>query len=342
VLTDSIAYMAFGLSLLAWCGLSLLVLVGRARHDVGAREQRHAVGPMRGSRAERALLRRAAARPHTELGKWRRIVALRELARIRHPACRTLLPAALTDTDDDVVGAAVRSLGDVDDGWAAGLLLGALRDGSHPRSRVASQLEHFAPRLLDELVELLDDEDAPVRYWAATLLARYEAAPVGHLVERVGDTDPNVRAVCIETLGVLKAKAARPRVVAALNDEEWIVRLHACRALGRMGIKADAAKMTRLLGDTEWWVRSAAKDALRALAPRSLPAVRAALDDPDEFARNGAAEILQDVGLVDELMESGADPALLERILRAGGPRLRSTAIDRDADVEHSGVAEAA
>jgi HEAT repeat protein len=342
VLNSPAALAVLVVSVLAWFGLSLVVVLGRAHYELRARSQRHRGAPRRGSRDERRLLRRAASAPHTELGRWRRIGALRELARARHPACRTLLPAALADSDDDVVGAAVRALGELRTEWAAGLLLAELADGTHSRSRVATQLEHFAPSLLDELDALLDHPEAPVRYWAATLLARYDEAPIEHLLERSDDVDPNVRAAAVETLGLRRARSARARVVGALRDDAWVVRLHACRALGRIGSAGDSAKVVPLLGDGRWWVRAAAKEALRQLAPGSVPAVVQALEAEDPFARNGAAEVLQDVGVVDRLTAMGTDPALLERILRAGGERLRATAATRGAEGEHDSGAEAA
>ncbi len=102
-------------------------------------------------------------------------------------------------------------------------------------------------------------------------------------------------------------------------------------------VRQRPAKLAPLLGDREWWVRAAAKDALRDLAPRSLAALEGALDDEDEFARNGAAEVLQDIGVVDDLIDSGSDPALLGKILVAGGLRLRTTALQREAGREAAG-----
>jgi hypothetical protein len=54
-------------------------------------------------------------------------------------------------------------------------------------------------------------------------------------------------------------------------------------------------------------------------------------DDP--FARNGAAEVLQDIGFVDFLALDNPENPLLERIYEAGGERLRDAAQQRIADV---------
>ena len=50
------------------------------------------------------------------------------------------------------------------------------------------------------------------------------------------------------------------------------------------------------------------------------------LTDEDAFARNGAAEVLQDIGFLDALGTTGSDGRLRERIFAAGGPAIRDAA----------------
>ena len=321
----------FVASMLLWLGLVLATVVGRAGHD-RRRRSRPDAPPRRGSRAERRLLRQASHNGLGEAGRWRRIRALRTLARVNHPACRTLLPAALEDGDVEVAGAAVRSLGDVGAPWAVEELVSALRQNVYYRSRVAAQLERLAPLPGPLLVPLLDDADAGVRFWAATLLAPYPTLATPALVARTADADANVRAAAVETLAGRKGKRPLAAALRLLDDPEWFVRVHAARAVGRLGAPADVAQVVPLLGDGRWWVRSAAKDALRSLGLGAVDVLRQTLDDGDAFARNGAAEVLQDVGYVDALVASGSDRALLDRIFEAGGERMRRLALTRAAD----------
>ena len=81
-----------------------------------------------------------------------------------------------------------------------------------------------------------------------------------------------------------------------------------------------------LLSDGRWWVRTAAKDALRTLGSPAVPALLAVLGSDDGFARNGAAEVLQDLGFIDELALDDPASPLLERIYAAGGERMRKAA----------------
>jgi hypothetical protein len=76
-------------------------------------------------------------------------------------------------------------------------------------------------------------------------------------------------------------------------------------------------------------VRAAAKEALRGFGIGVAGALIPCLDDGDAFVRNGAAEVLQDVGFVDLLSRHDANRALLERIYAAGGEGLRDAALLR-------------
>ena len=131
----------------------------------------------------------------------------------------------------------------------------------------------------------------------------------------VHDPDASVRAAVIETLAERRDRGALAAARSLLADEIWFVRVHALRALGRLGGADDAAPVARSLGDPRWWVRAAAKDALREFGISAAGSVIPLLDHLDPFVRNGAAEVLQDIGFVDAMATSGPEGALLERIL---------------------------
>jgi HEAT repeat protein len=321
--------LAFG----AWVSLVAVLLLNRAVHDERKRTIRPSAPPRRGSRAERRLLRLAESH-RTEAGLWRRIAAVRTLARAGHPRSRRLVERALADPQRELVGAAVRVLGEVGDDWAAGQLAELLRNGRYQRSQVAAQLERLAPATGPLAVRLLDDPHPVVRFWGATLLARYPGLATAELVALTEDEDANVRAAAVEALGKDPAGRSLAAARLLLTDPVWYVRVHACRAVGELGGLIAADSLARLLRDPWWWVRSAAKDALRELGPRVVPAVLPYLESEDAFARNGAAEILQDLGVVDEL--AALDPAgdLLSRIYAAGGARFRDAAESRAESAE--------
>lgn len=278
----------------------------------------------------------AAAGHTSEVTKWRRIAALRILARGRSAAALPLLGAALTDPEEDVVDAAVVTLGGMRDEPAAALLVEALRRGGG--SRVATQLDDFPLDIGHLLVPLLRDWDAGARYWAVKLLARYSDLPglPLELATLGGDQDAGVRAAVAETLGRVGGPAAISIAVSLLDDPVPFVRAHAARALGAQGRPELAAVVARLLADEEWWVRAGAKQALATLGPNATEHVLPYLESADEFARNGAAEVLQNTGAADSLAaELIADPSSAEtrRVLRllvdAGGERFGAAMIAR-------------
>ncbi len=321
-----VAVVVLALSLTAWVALSLAVLVGRVRYDRRSRES-----PSRalGEREARRLARRASRRARTDRGTWRRISALRRLARTNEPAAPRLLGAALHDPDPRISAAAVRALGDLGDEWAIDLLLEALSEGRAPRSRIAAQLERLAPAPGTALLPLLRDKDPAVRFWGATLLAPYPELGGASLVLLTQDSDPNVRAAAVETLGDRSGDTAAAAALALLHDPTWFVRVHAARSAGRLLGADGGPSLVRLLSDSRWWVRTAAKDALRGIGADAVPALLPMLLDPDTFARNGAAEVLQDIGYVDHLALERPDSPLLERIYAAGGERMREAAGQR-------------
>lgn len=307
----------------AWAVLSLVIVLGRARHDRQRREPRsHELD----SREARRLIRRASGRPRTDWGRWRRVSALTRLTQAHHPAAPRLVRRALADPDPSIATAAIRALGDLGDDWAIELLLAAMREGHAPRSRIAAQLERLAPRPGALLLSLLRDPDPAVRFWGATLLAPYPDLGQVSLLDLTRDPDPNVRAAAVETLGGRGGRGVAEATLSLLEDPAWFVRVHAARSAGHVLGASAAPALARLLADTRWWVRSAAKDALRGIGSQAVPALLPVLTDADAFARNGAAEVLQDIGFVDALASERPDSPLLERIYAAGGERLREAA----------------
>lgn len=269
---------------------------------------------------------------HTEIQKWQRIAALRVLMRGRREIAWPLVEAALADADDDVVAATIVMLGRTEHPRAARLLVDALRQGIQARSRVAAQLEHFDAPLPPLLMPLLADEDPDVRFWGVTLLGRTltpqdpawtEIALLAH------DESPSVRAAAVEALAQSAAAPARTVCVALLEDPVWYVRAHAARALQQVGDAETSNRVAELLTDGSWWTRTAAKETLAGAGAAAAQAVLPFLSSRDAFARNGAAEVLQNTGYLDLLVtELVGDPGhaptrrrLLE-IFEAGGSEI--------------------
>ena len=330
-----VALLVLALSLPVWVALSLAIVFGRLRYE---RNHREVTSAPLSDRAARRLVRRARGRPRTEWGRWRRVTAIQRLERAHHRAVPRLISPLLVDEDEKIAAAAIRTLGDIGDEWAIDLLLDALRRGEGQRSRVASELERLAPAPGSKLLPLLRDWNPTVRFWGATLLRPYPDLGEATLIELTWDGDPNVRAAAVETLGTRSGHEIGVALLARLDDSEWFVRVHAARAAGHVLGAEAAPTVARHLAEERWWVRTAAKDALRGMGSDAVPSLLAILGHEDAFARNGAAEVLQDIGFVDFLALDDPKSPLLERIYAAGGERFREAAEARIERIPVEGV----
>ena len=272
-------------------------------------------------------------------GKWRRMAALRILCKLRDPRTLDLLTRAVDEIDPEVASVALSLLGSSNDPRAIDILIGGLKRQRHPPSRIAVQLERCRGPVADRLRPLLGDADPVVRFWAATLLGRYDNIPTleEDLEPLADDVEPRVRKAAVETLGKIGGERAAAIAGRLIRDPAPFVRAQAARALGELDRTDRAADVASLLGDADWWVRLAARESLERMGSEVWPVLVRCLEDPDRFVRNGAAEVFQNLGILDNLivMEAEADDpadariAMLRRIAAAGEVRLTDALIDR-------------
>jgi HEAT repeat protein len=270
---------------------------------------------------------------------WRRVAALRILLQRNHQDAMDLLDRAVGDADADVADAAMSMLGSSHDRAAVEILIRALTGKRQPASRVAVHLERSPLRPCDELRKLLTDPDPLARAWGARLLGEYPGVRglETELAALADDADAGVRKAAVASLGRIGDELAANAAFRLLQDPVPFVRAHAARALGDLERADHAAAVAVLLGDADWWVRAAAKQALEAMGPEVWTALVSCLNHEDRFVRNGAAEVFQNLGILDSLvvMEAASDspsPAkvdLLRRIAQAGGARLTDSLVER-------------
>jgi HEAT repeat protein len=270
---------------------------------------------------------------------WRRVEALRVLARAGHPISITELRRILAEGEDEVVATAATLLADIEGEEATSALIAGLGSGGSQTRWIAALLERRA--VPARLVKALADDARPAVREAGIRLLGSSTEPDRwidrELEDRCGDPLAEVRASAARALG----RRSRPGVESVLGrlleDPVWFVQVQAARALGRLDSVGSARQIASLLASTEWWVRRAAKDALVALGPRIGGDLVSLLDHPDPFARNSLAEVLQDIGIVDRLVADvqSSSPAsgsrqselTLRRVLAAGGPRFTAAVL---------------
>lgn len=140
--------------------------------------------------------------------------------------------------------------------------------------RVLSKYGKRAEAAIPELRELLQDEDAEVRWNASRTLGKIGPASkvaLPDLYPHFGDQNDQVREHAAETIGDIGPEAAAgiPYLEKALTDPYAKVRRDAVRSLGQLGAvaKGSLPKMLPLLDDKEELVREAARKAIRILDP---------------------------------------------------------------------------
>ena len=281
-----------------------------------------AVGRLRRDRAE------PAADTYSPVAAARR--AAPECAPTDDEEARALLLRGLRSGEQDVRMASVTALASLGHRyeWAVDGLIEALADDRDSPIRVASALDELAPRPGVRLVPLLRHPSVVVRFSVVRLLVRYPDLARRHVADLTRDPSHQVRAAALETLrGTTTAEAVRC-ATALLDDPHPLVRAQAAATAAAVTGGPCAALLVPLLGDESWAVRDATREALVAAGPDVADAMLVALDDPNDEIRSGAALVLQDVGVVDRLAH-GDRNGHLERILEAGGDRLRQAASGR-------------
>ena len=116
--------------------------------------------------------------------------------------------------------------------------------GKYPQQRIleAAELVNKGPAVLPKLIELLEDSDAGVRYWAAVAISALgdEAEPAKEvLIKALADENPVVRFVATGALCKLDlCENALPVLAKGLEDRRETVVLHAAREIQSIGNKA--------------------------------------------------------------------------------------------------------
>jgi len=248
----------------------------------------------------------------------------------READARSLLQAGLRSDERDVRVAAITALSGLarQHEWALDGLVEALASELETPERVATELDELAPRPGPRLVPLLGHPSETVRFYVVRLLGRYPELARRNVAALTRDPSPHVRAAALETLREAGSTGTLRRALELLTDPQPFVRAQASRTAAAIGGLGAASFVTPLLGDESWWVREACREALVGIGASVAPVVTALVDDAHPELRRGAALVLQDIGTVDALVRRDT-LGQLDRIMEAGGERLRRAAAER-------------
>jgi HEAT repeat protein len=253
--------------------------------------------------------------------KSRRSDAARRLGRIGDTKVVPELAELLRDPREEVREAALFALGRMGTREALEHMLGALDSGDRwSQEKVAEAVEEAGDESRHVLVGLLKDGNPLRRAFAAEVMGGIGGEEeADYLVEALRDEEVDVRARAADSLGRMRNRPARPALLLALDDQAWEVRAQAVKALGKIGEEDDAARLAMALRDSEWWVRGNAAAALREMGETGEAPLVEMLWDEDRFAREAAAQALEEGSIVERLvkdMREGDEDAGTGRVIR--------------------------
>lgn len=242
--------------------------------------------------------------------KWRvRAFAAELLGRVGNAkAVPALLETAqATRTEDaDVREIALRALARIGDPRAVLPLVEALKGAENWLApRIADILVRHGEPVIEPMLAFLQDQTRhPARAWAANILGElkaHRAFPV--LVTVLKDLDDEVRAKAAGALGKLGDRRAITYLLDhLLSDPAPFVRARIAGALGQFADNEVIDRLVRALGDPAWWVRMRSVEALEQIGATAEAPLTVALDDPDPEIRIRAAVALERLGVPTRLV----------------------------------------
>lgn len=175
--------------------------------------------------------------------------------------------------------------------------------------QVVTQYTAESAPVLDDILSLLDADDADRRWWAVRTAAA--VAPLtegsmarleGPLRQRLYDADPAVRCAAALAVGHLQLTGLVDELASALSDESGWVRSSAADALALLGEPAVPA-LLRVLAGTAQGARTRAAYALSKIHTMEVAnAFYHCLQDENRLVQTYAYDTLEQMGLLQTIL----------------------------------------
>jgi len=179
--------------------------------------------------------------------------------------------------------------------------------GEMPQRQVADVLVQFGPSAIDPLLGILDNPEAPdseltIAVRVSGMLRAKAALP--RLLKLLRHSAVDVRLNCVRALASIGDTAAILPISELAKDPAWEVRNSVMHALGGMRTKEYVPLFVQCLTDLAWWVRYSAAQALYKAGDAGMEALlNAAGHHADHFARDISRQILQEHGFYQASQE---------------------------------------
>ncbi len=230
-----------------------------------------------------------------------RMAAATSLSVMKEKRAVMALIKTLGGYDVTLAGLATEAVMSTPDNAAVPYLLELLRSPRwRARSHAARVLGAWQEEsAVNQLVLLLDDKAAPVRYFARSALIAIGAASVKPLIDALVREGSNRQAVAhaLASIGV----QAVPSLCALLSSATGQSRISAAIVLGEIGDSRAVASLIEALDDERFYVRDALALALSRMGEAALEPLLRAAKDKHPTRRAGAAMALRYLGRVEAL-----------------------------------------
>ena len=252
-------------------------------------------------------------RRHPLGGRLRAAVSLAEMG---EESTAPVLIEYLDDREPEVRIQCARGLGRMQHTAAIDAILDRFGlEEAWVRARFADTLVSFGAKATWQLVAYirvnLDYDDNQGVIEAIRVLGTIGDREVGPTLARILDVtiDPEVSIAVIEALGAVGGPLAIPPLERTFRSPDWRLRAKSASSLGLIGDPSVTPIVVTGLEDENWWVRRNSAAALASL-PNGEAMLIKAIESPDVFARDAAAEALADSGALTaarERLETGQE-----------------------------------
>jgi HEAT repeat protein len=227
---------------------------------------------------------------------WVKLLAASALSEIGDTTAVDPLIRDLNSTNSSVRKDAAWALGAIGDPRAVDPLILALKDeDSYVRDAAAVSLGAIGdPRALDPLIAALEDKGPSVRSISAISLGGIggpEAVDALILVLATRDEYSTIQSDAADSLGSIGDPRAVDPLIAALQDEDPLLRGAAAQSLGEIGDCRAADPLIAALGDEESFVREEAAAALNKLNQTGARSLAGPTQQVAEEAADGIYQV---------------------------------------------------